>query len=1005
MKSSKTHLNMKNTFMNHMFGREKQTIAACVLYIMACTLLFAEGQADETVDTYPQWELPKPAKARLGKGDINTIQFSPDGTQLAVATDIGVWLYDAKTGKEKSLFGGICGLLAFSPDGRFLVNGGSDYFSGFGGSRWENRVELWEIATGREVLFPDMPPAAAVLRFSEDGKTLISLRKARDTISRLDIETGKQTVRKLGERPGYVHLEVYALTEDKIAIGMDNGDLELWDTRTGKKLSTLRENVKQIEFLGKVIRPPENNSVLALAFSPDGTQLASVSNDATVQLWDTTDNSELITIRNHIGEPTALAFSRDGKILASGSDDKLVQLWDTATGESLTTFTGHFSYINALAFSPDGTTLASAGSDGTIRFWDIEARNPLSTVITGHIASLKASTFLKDRSTIASIGYNGIITLWDLNTFQKTTLQTKMMLEMARFRNWYPDVAFSPDGTKLVSFGSESPSSELGRDYVIRLTHVRTGRELGSVAGGASDLTFSPDGKIVAGSRSNSSIRLWNTETGKTFDIFLVDPNDDSEEQHRPIIKTLEFSPDGKKLAGATMGGDVQMWDTATGTALTSFFAEEPPIDHSYRDPIMDVAFSSDGSLLAVGSMEALRLLGNLKQIGFKEVSYGREVWAEALTFSPDNTVLVTGLINAGGIELWDLTTGNRLTTLHGHTNGVDTLAFSSDGKMLVSASADGTVLLWDWDEVLTTARETNKNAQLPNKEPRSETVLKFVERTAENEKNARYISTLEQTYLENKWKGALEHFKNDLVSTPFGGRERDLFAQIVQMGKNIKDKEGYVDMLHQLMDAIPDNQSVRLNIYLVLAGFYRDNDMPEKAERHILKTGFIAEDKWLILGPFDNAGGIGYNTAYIPENATQIDRTKKYESIAEQIRWEKSEDDTINGYISLGDDVDWGVTYAFATVTSPDAREAQFRFDSDDQGKVWLNGKQIFKHTKAFSAEIDKYIIPVTLKPGKNNILVKVCEETQGWGFYLRITDTDGKPFEDLKVNSPEAN
>ena len=985
-----------------MLRREKQIIAACALYLITCALLFAEARADETVDSYPQWELPKAAKARLGKGDINAIQFSPDGTQLAVATDIGVWIYDAKTGKEKSLFGGICGLLIFSPDGRFLVSGGADYFSNLGGSRWEKGVELWDIATGQQVLFPDMPPAAAVLGFSKDGKTLISLRKSRDTISRLDIETGKQTVHKLGERQGSVHREVYALTEDKIAIGMHNGNIELWDTTTGKRLSTLRENVAQIEFLGKVIPPPENNSVFNLAFSPDGRQLASTSNDATIQLWDTTHNDTPITIRNHIGEPTALVFSPDGKILASGSDETLIQLWDTATGKSVTTFIGHMSYIDALAFSPDGTTLASASSDGTIRFWDIETGNPLSTVITGHIASLRASTFLKESSTIASIGYSGIITVWNLNTFQKTTLQTKMTLEMTRFRSWYPDLAFSPDGTKLVSFGSETPAPELGRDYVLRLTDVSTGRELVSIAGGASDLTFSPDGKIVAGTRSDT-IRLWNTETGDTLDVSLLDPNADSEEQHQPIIITLEFSPDGRRLAGGTMGGDVQMWDTETGETLTSFFAEEPPVDHSYRDPIIDLAFSSDGSLLAVGSMKALRLLGNLKQLGFKAMAYDdTEVWGNTLLFSPDDTVLVIGLINGGGIELWDLTSGEKLTVLDGHTNDVQTLTFSPDGKMLVSAGGDGTVLLWDWDEVLTTARETDKNAQLPNRAPRSETVLKFVEQTAENEKNARHISTLERTYRENKWKGALEQFKNDLAATPFGGRERDVFAQIVQMGKNIKDKAGYVGMLHQLMDAIPDNLSVQLNTHFVLAGFYRDNGMSEKTEAHIQKTGFITEDKWLILGPFDNAGGIGYNTAYIPENATQIDTTKKYESIVEQIHWEKSEDDTLNGYISLGDDVDWGVAYAFTTVTAPDAREAQFRFDSDDQAKVWLNGEQVFKHTKAFSAEIDKYIVPVTLKPGKNNILVKVCEETQGWGFYLRITDTDGKPFEDLKISRP---
>ena len=106
-----------------MFGREKQIIAACALYLIACLLPFAGAQTDEIVDTYPQWELPKAAKMRLGKGDINAIQFSPDGTQLAVGTDIGVWLYDVKTGEETSLFAGICECLTFSPDGRFLVNG------------------------------------------------------------------------------------------------------------------------------------------------------------------------------------------------------------------------------------------------------------------------------------------------------------------------------------------------------------------------------------------------------------------------------------------------------------------------------------------------------------------------------------------------------------------------------------------------------------------------------------------------------------------------------------------------------------------------------------------------------------------------------------------------------------------------------------------------------------------------------------------------------------------
>ena len=142
------------------------------------------------------------------------------------------------------------------------------------------------------------------------------------------------------------------------------------------------------------------------------------------------------------------------------------------------------------------------------------------------------------------------------------------------------------------------------------------------------------------------------------------------------------------------------MWDVETGVALTSFFAEEPPIDDRYQDPIVTLAFSSDSSLLAVGSTKQIRLLGSPKLPHFKEVSYGENVWGTALVFSPDDSVIVRGLA-AGRIQLWDVTTGDKLTTLEGRTATVKTLEFSADGKTFISAAEDGTILLWDWDEVL----------------------------------------------------------------------------------------------------------------------------------------------------------------------------------------------------------------------------------------------------------------------------------------------------------------
>ena len=662
--------------------------------------LVSDAQTEKPMKNYQKWALPKAAKARLGKGSIRAIQFSPDGTQLAVSSNIGVWLYDVQTGKEISLFTGICGTVVFSPDGRFLAHSGGDFYSSYGTSRWANGVELWEIATGRKVTFSDMPPAAAALGFSEDGRSLISLGKSRDTISRLDVGTGRRTENKLGERPGYVHLETYALVPGKIAIGMDNGKIELWDTTTGKKLSTIREHPEQIELPDRWA--PENNKVFVLAFSPDGTRLASGSRDTTVQLWRTTPNHAPVILRKHTGWPTALAFSPDGKLLASGGTDNIVILWDTVTGESLATFSDHLSDIRALAFSPDGSTLASGSSDGTIRFWNFwntENRHSLPTHIAGHAGYLD-KLILKDESTLVSVAGDGIITHWDLKTSEHTTLQTKNTVERTLFTDWVGTFVFSPDGTQVASLGLDPNSPNPWDGDTLRLTDVSTGRELTTFPGGGGDMAFSPNGKILAYSRRYNKIHLLNTETGEILDISLSDPNHTVEDPRHPGVRTLLFSPDGKKLVSGTKGGKVQMWDVETGVALTSFFAEKPPIDDRYQDPIVTLAFSSDSSLLAVGSTKQIRLLGSPKLPHFKEVSYGEKVWGRALVFSPDDSVILRGL-TAGRIQLWDVTTGDKLTTLDGHTATVKTLEFSADGKTFISAAEDGTILLWDWNEVL----------------------------------------------------------------------------------------------------------------------------------------------------------------------------------------------------------------------------------------------------------------------------------------------------------------
>ena len=281
---------------------------------------------------------------------------------------------------------------------------------------------------------------------------------------------------------------------------------------------------------------------------------------------------------------------------------------------------------------------------------------------------------------------------------------------------------------------------------------------------------------------------------------------------------------------------------------------------------------------------------------------------------------------------------------------------------------------------------------------------LEYAERASQMGSGASYTETLAQAYVANdRYEDALAQLKQRLNTMEQEAFGRWLSSWISRAGKNTMDKGRYLEMLDELVNTASNNLTDQLDVNLKLAEFCSENAMPEKAKTYVQKTGVITEDTWLILGPFDNTKGVGYDTAYIAEDVTQIDTTAEHNGVDGSVRWEKSADDTLNGYIDLGEDVNWRVAYAFATVTSPDEREAQIRFDSDDQAKVFLNGEEVFTNTGAHSVRIDRYTIPVTLKPGENSILVKVCNEEVKWEFYLRITDPNGKPFTDLKIGSSD--
>ena len=262
---------------------------------------------------------------------------------------------------------------------------------------------------------------------------------------------------------------------------------------------------------------------------------------------------------------------------------------------------------------------------------------------------------------------------------------------------------------------------------------------------------------------------------------------------------------------------------------------------------------------------------------------------------------------------------------------------------------------------------------------------------------------SLAQIYLQNEqYEQAADELKPVLNRQDiFPDNYRGIWTSVVEAGKVVKDEARFIQFMQELMDVMPAGSTAQLHANLALSAFYGERNRLEEANGYLNKVGFVAESAWWIIGPFDNAGGNGHHKAYVPEDAADFDATAEYASKDGNVGWKKLQDDASDGFVDFdlifGGNLDWVTAYAWTKIISPDERQVQIRFGSDDQAKIWLNGQEVFAFDKDRPASIDQDIIPVTLRVGENSILVKVSDERVNWGFYLRFTDMNGVPVDDL--------
>ena len=658
---------------------KKRTLLHIVHLFIFC-LLLSNGFAQEYT---AQWHLPEGAKARLGRGKLNRIIFSPDGTRVAVSTAIGIWVYDTHTTEAVSLFseiqtGGIEQYFPTEPPEALTFSADALIIASAHG----NRIYVWDTATGTAFAMLDKhPDAIKAIALSPDS-TKIAIAGG-DWIVRLwEVRTGKYINSLIGH-PGAVN--AVAFSPNGKILASAGSKLRLWDAETGVLLNADHTDLGSIDHL---------------AFSPDGKTLASSDGwSRAVHLWDVGTSTIQKKLKGHTSKIRGIAFSADGKRLVSVSSEAM-QLWDVSTGvEQGSLFTledklaqrvppilkreeikkaylpRHRDNVHSVIFSEDVKHIVSASKDGSLHIWDVESGRYQSAFSLGAYSDLiDTLAFSEDGKYLASNdGFEERIRVWDVENGTQHAILTP---GQGDFLNSVRELTVS-QGIKKVA----------GRDYegTIQIWDAETAEKLSTIVTDKMQrywpLILSPDGKHIAGGErlSSNNIELWQTDPGAH--LFTL-------KDHTSAVTEYVFSTNSKLLVSGNRDGTIILWDINTGDQRKSLTGPAKSIGA--------LTFSTDGKTLVSGSGNEIRLW---------EVNTGKPISSldavknvATVALSRDGRTLASGTED-GQVQVWNLVpTAQIHATFTGHRGSVYVLMFSPDGKTLASGGSDGTILLWDME-------------------------------------------------------------------------------------------------------------------------------------------------------------------------------------------------------------------------------------------------------------------------------------------------------------------
>ena len=587
----------------------------------------------------------------------------------------------------------------------------------------DNTIRIWNTSTGKQVREISAHKDTIADVAFHPSKNLLASASFDRKVKLWDLEQGSSVV-LFGHNDDITQVAVHP-DGSVFASGSKDHDICIWQIPSGNQQAVLSGHSK---------------AITALVYNSDGSMLASGAEDNTICIWQ--DNKLRFVLREHTATINKLLFHPQMNLLASAADDNRVCLWDVKTGQLVAVFAAHKAPVISLFFFANKPFLFSGSKDKKIALWNLQSKKLVKlyrehrawvTDLKGngeicistssdsnalmwderfqvqkrfrHRSDISAIDFHYKRSVFAtSAGSN--VYVWDFNGTRIFRLQGH--------RSWVKGVAFRPQTDELASCSSDKSiciwSCNLGRRVkqlkqhdsdVNGVFYTKNGRYLISfsksdliiwdaqqkslltkiISGHTDkikDICFSPDGKELASVSDDGLVKIWDIASKKVAAEF---------EGHNSGIESVYYSPKGKYLATASSDKTIRIWDVERGKATWVLFGND-----GHKDVVHKVCYNGTGNAVATASRDGVIKIWNIAT-GKAYITIDDMKNVQSLQYTKDDQMLIIAIDN--NIQLWDIATGTPVEILTGHTSFVTDIAYSPDGKKLLSGSKDKTLRLW----------------------------------------------------------------------------------------------------------------------------------------------------------------------------------------------------------------------------------------------------------------------------------------------------------------------